>query len=72
MFGFFPPYLIRVRCVAHIISMRLTQIARDRNRMLPLMNLLENYTFERVVNFFVKKPVDHGAAAASASATGGY
>merc|ERR1712032_1194683 len=26
-------------------------IARDRNRMLPLMNLLENYTFERVVNF---------------------
>jgi len=47
-------------------------IARDRNRMLPLMNLLENYTFERVVSFFVKKPMDHGAAAASVSATGGF
>ena len=41
------------------------QIARDRNRMLPLMNLLENYTYQGVVNFFVQKPVDHGAAAAA-------
>jgi Bardet-Biedl syndrome 7 protein len=40
-------------------------IARDRNRMLPLMNLLENYTYQGVVNFFVQKPVDHGAAPAA-------
>lgn len=39
-------------------------IARNRDRILPLMNLLEHYTFESVLNFFVKKPVDHAAAAA--------
>merc|ERR1712150_238107 len=38
-------------------------IARDRNRMLPLMNLLEHYTYEGVLNFFVKKPMDHGGGA---------
>ena len=43
------------------------QIARDRNRMLPLMNLLENYTYQGVVNFFVQKPVDHAATPAASA-----